>query len=112
LYHTLKHFNLATELHWTAGGYSWRIVDCSRDAVKGSPGKSHGFPAVRGPYAPTYAIGPYTDDAEISGAIPLSELDIVLLTVWDVLWPVGKERVTIVSVEKLVVNVLMVTFVP
>jgi hypothetical protein len=52
LYHTLKYYNLAPQLNWMAGGYTWpigRVVDCSSDAVKGFLGKSHGFPTVRGP---------------------------------------------------------------
>ena len=118
------HYNLVPELHWTAGRYVWpvdRVVDCSSDGVKESPGKSHGFPSVRGPYAPTYAVDPYADDAgklrrriENSGAIPLSELNIILLTDWDLRWPIGKERVAIVAgseMERLVVNVLVVMFV-
>jgi hypothetical protein len=117
------HYNLVPDLHCMARGYVWpvdRVVDCSSNGVKGSPSKSHGFPAVRGPYAPTYAVDPYDAKRlrrriENSWAIPLSELDIILLTYWDVHWPIGKERVAIVAgseIEKLVVNALMVTFVP
>ena len=127
LYHSLKHYNLDPELHWTAGGCIWpvdRTVDCSTDAFGRSPGKSHGFPAVRGGFATpgSYATDPSTDEAERmrcrvenSGAIPLYQLDIILLTDWDSRWPVGKEKVGIVSgseLEKLVVNVLMVTYIP
>ena len=126
LYHSLKHCNLDPVLHWTAGGCIWpvdRTVDCSTDTVGGPPGKSHSFPAVRGGFAtPSYAVDPYADEAERmrrrvenSGAIPLFQLDIVLLTDWDSRWPVGKEKVGIVSgseLEKLVVNVLMVTYIP
>ena len=67
MYHTLMHYNLVPELHWTAGGYVWpvdRVVDCGSDGVKGSPGKSHGLPSVRGPYAPMYAVDAYANDAE------------------------------------------------
>jgi hypothetical protein len=81
-----------------------------------------GVPPVRGPFS-NYS-GATGDElvenlrlrAEKSGAIPLAEADISILTDWNVPNPeIGKERVYFVSdgeLEKLVVNVLMVVYVP
>ena len=52
---------------------------------------------------------------EDSGAVPLTEADITILSDWHEQEPVSKQRVPFVSngeLEKLVVNVLLVTYVP
>lgn len=131
LYHAVKLYKLAPELHWTAGGYIWpvhRTMDCVHDVT--SPDLtssfsslsvgSRGSPAVRG------AFNNYNnaDEAEAealrlrvegSGAIPLVEAEITVLNDLDELGPIGKERVPFVSggeLERLVVNVLLVAYVP
>ncbi|KII91868.1 hypothetical protein PLICRDRAFT_524272 [Plicaturopsis crispa FD-325 SS-3] len=135
LYHAIKLFKLTPELHWTAGGYIWpvdRTVECGSESPEGGMGivanrmpfgaanGQRGVPPVRG------AFGTYGGDEGIdvdmlrsriedSGAIPLSEADIIVLTGWDSIGGVGKERVPFVSngeLEKLVVNVLLVAYVP
>lgn len=143
LYHAIKLYKIAPELHWTAGGYIWpidRTVDFVSEDIAGAqlknmlPGRMplgvlNGnaarsvIPPVRGPFINvTYSDA---DEVEVinlrsrvedSGAIPLTEADITILTDWNAPSPVaGKERVYFVSggeLEKLVVNVLLVVFVP
>lgn len=81
----------------------------------GSPRRT---PAVRG----AFSYGdPEAEENEAlrvrveeSGAIPMAEADITILTDWQGVGPVSKERVPFVSngeLEKLVVNVLLVTYV-
>ncbi|KAF8064867.1 hypothetical protein FPV67DRAFT_158277 [Lyophyllum atratum] len=162
LYHAIKLYKLAPELHWTAGGYIWpidRTVDFISDDIAGAqaqlkphhhllPGRmplgvinGNGLngaprsvhmplisvPPVRGPFsnAPYSTTDAEEEEAnnlrtrvEDSGAIPLGEADITILT--DSNGPgqgpvAGKERVYFVSageLEKLVVNVLLVVYVP
>ena len=81
-----------------------------------------GVPPIRGPF--NNYPGATGDElvenlrlrAEDSGAIPLAEADISILTEWNTPnMDIGKERVYFVSggeLEKLVVNVLMVVYVP
>ncbi|KAH7908547.1 hypothetical protein BJ138DRAFT_341703 [Hygrophoropsis aurantiaca] len=138
LYHAMKIFKLAPELHWTAGGYIWpidRVVECGNDSIEsptlGMKNLGLGSP-TRSVYSPRGAFSIYgdleDDDAENlraeadqlrvrvqeSGAIHLSETEIFILSDW-VPGPMSKERVHFVSngeLEKLVVNVLLVTYVP
>ena len=53
---------------------------------------------------------------EESGALPIAESDIMILSEWDSVPPViGRQRVPVVSngeLQMLVLNVLMVAFVP
>ena len=82
-----------------------------------------GVPPIRGPFSNSQP-GATGDElvenlrlrAEDSGAIPLAEADISILTEWNTPnTDIGKERVYFVSggeLEKLVVNVLMVVYVP
>ena len=134
LYHAIKLYKLAPELCWTAGGYIWpvdQVVEFSSD-VAGSPTSSQArmpISVVNGGRAPSMrgsmssgASEPGEDDeddlrtrVEKSGAIPLSDMDILLLNDASVMGPVSKERVPFVQageMEKLVVNVLIVVFVP
>ncbi|KAF9462249.1 hypothetical protein BDZ94DRAFT_1220187 [Collybia nuda] len=141
LYHAIKLYKLTPELHWTAGGYIWpvdRTVEFFGEDIANPQTKSllpgrmplgvlngprgGGVPPVRGPFS-SYGD---TDDDEVdnlrskvedSGAIPLAEADITILTDWNIppTSNAGKERVYFVSggeLEKLVVNVLLVVFVP
>lgn len=140
LYHAIKLYKLTPELHWTAGGYIWpvdRTVEFFGDDIAGSQAKNllpgrmplgvlNGprtpVPPVRGPFS---SYGESDDDevdnirsrVEDSGAIPLAEADITILTDWNSpsTSGIGKERVYFVSggeLEKLVVNVLLVVYVP
>ncbi|KAH9829229.1 uncharacterized protein C8Q71DRAFT_718553 [Rhodofomes roseus] len=133
LYHAIKLYKLAPELRWTAGGYIWpvdQIVEFASD-VADSPSASHvrmpisvvngGRAPIRGPFG-SGASEPGSDEeddlrtrVEKSGAIPISETDIMLLNDVSVVGAISKERVPFVQageMEKLVVNILMVVFVP
>ncbi|KAG6380431.1 hypothetical protein JVT61DRAFT_8565 [Boletus reticuloceps] len=140
LYHALKVFKLAPELHWAAGGYIWpleRTVECGNDAVPETPammgfGAPYTSPSKRSvtmQARPMSYYGSPAEDEELdmmktdsdvirsrveeSGAIPLVEAEIVVLSDWA--GQMTKERVHFASggdLEKLVVNILMVTYVP
>jgi len=134
LYHAVKLYKLSPELRWTAGGYIWpvdQIVEFSNE-VNDSPTMSHvrmpisvvnggRVPAMRGPFG-SGASEPGEEEeddlrtrVEKSGAIPMSETDIMLLNDASIQGPVSKQRVPFVQageMEKLVVNVLMVIFIP
>ncbi|KAG6899551.1 hypothetical protein C0993_009259, partial [Termitomyces sp. T159_Od127] len=134
LYHALKLYKLSPELHWTAGGYLWpidRSVDFAGQDIAEDhplwgylfPGRVPDVPPVRGPFSTTHLTGAATQEAEnlrarveSSGAIPLTEAKITVLTGWNASMAVaGKERVYLVSngeLGKLIVNVLLVVFVP
>jgi hypothetical protein len=131
LYHALVAYKLNPELHWTAGGYIWpvdRTVNWGSDDITADHGARRSFgggakgsPAVHGPFGISYAPGTQAE-AEIlrlriegSGAIPISEANVFILTDWESPGPAGKERVPFVEngeLQKLVVNVLLVTYVP
>ncbi|KNZ71697.1 hypothetical protein J132_07609 [Termitomyces sp. J132] len=133
LYHAIKLYKLSPELHWTAGGYLWpidRSVDfVSQDIVEGHPlwgyvlpGRVSDIPPLRGPFNTSHLADPATQAehlrtrVEDNGAIALTEAKITVLTGWDASTAVaGKERVYLVSngeLGKLVVNILLVVFVP
>lgn len=136
LYHALKLYKLAPELHWAAGGYIWpidRTVECGSDVMDDSPTaaammgfSTYGSPSKRA--RPMSYYGDPAEDEELemregdvirlrveeSGAIALAEAEIAVLSDW-VPGLMTKERVYFASggeLEKLVVNVLMVTYVP
>ncbi|KAH7929025.1 hypothetical protein BV22DRAFT_1030059 [Leucogyrophana mollusca] len=141
LYHAMKLFKLAPELHWAAGGYIWpidRTVECGNDLAESPTGGIKAFPGgfgspTRASFSPprsTFSLygDPEEDEAESmrveadqlrfrvqeSGAIPLADAEIFILSDW-VPGPMTKERVHFVSngeLEKLIVNVLLVTYVP
>jgi hypothetical protein len=83
-------------------------------------GPHMGVPPVRGTFNAGYGEPDETIDSlrarvEESGAVLLSEADITILSDWQAGVPISKERVPFVSngeLEKLVVNVLLVTYVP
>ncbi|EPQ50762.1 hypothetical protein GLOTRDRAFT_66433, partial [Gloeophyllum trabeum ATCC 11539] len=129
LYHALKLFKLSPELRWTAGGYIWpvdRAVECvdEIDVMGGArtplatTNGSRRAAAVRGAFS---AYGDESSDVldlrsrvEDSGAIPLAEADITILTDWNQPGPITREKVPFVSngtLEKLIVNVLLVVYV-
>ncbi|KAG6896152.1 hypothetical protein C0992_009944 [Termitomyces sp. T32_za158] len=134
LYHAIKLYKLSPQLHWTAGGYIWpndRSVDfVSQDIAEDHPlwghlfpGRASDVPPVRGPFSATHLASAVTQGAEnlrarveINGAIPLAEAKITVLTGWDASIAIaGKERVYLVSngeLGKLIVNILLVVFVP
>ncbi|KAI3613020.1 hypothetical protein WG66_005307 [Moniliophthora roreri] len=140
LYHALKLYKLVPELHWTAGGYIWpvdrtvEIIDTANSSPTSRLSMSnmsiHDSPHTPRSRAPPVrgAFGVYTDPNEEegiddlrnrvvdSGALSLAEAEISLLTDWNTPSPiVGKERVPFVAggeLERLVVNALIVVFVP
>ncbi|KAI0298352.1 hypothetical protein B0F90DRAFT_1818731 [Multifurca ochricompacta] len=127
LYHAVKLYKLSPELRWTAGGYIWpvdRTVECGPEP----DGNSYSGSGRR-PLSGVYGAAPYVDGGEQiinlqhrveqSGAIPLAEANIVLLADEDISGSmsgsISKERVPLVSnglLDKLVVNILLVVFVP
>ncbi|KAF7362803.1 hypothetical protein MVEN_00630100 [Mycena venus] len=144
LYHALKLYKLAPVLHWSAGGYIWPIdrpVEISNDepasprtnlSMSGTLPHMHGAfsnPPMHGafsnsprnsPRMPGISPGSPIDTLRVrveeSGAIPLANAEVTLLSDWRAPdnAPVGKARVHFVSegmLEKLVVNVLLVAFV-
>jgi len=124
LYHALKSYNLAPELHWTAGGYIWHVdqtVDMSGDpGPLSSPSRLAGFPPLRGAFAAGQGdvdLDSLRAKVEASGAVLLATAGISILGLdWSLDQIVGKERVTFVSsrgeLEKLVVNAVVVVYVP
>jgi hypothetical protein len=140
LYHAMKLYKLSPELHWSAGGYVWpvdRIVEVNGDPQgmrNSSPSRHHKMPVgLIGPGGPrtpvmrgTFSLaGEYGAEGEAdmirnrveeSGAIPIADAEISICTDWaQPAQPVGKERVPFASggeMEKLIVNTLLVVFVP
>ncbi|KAG7445361.1 uncharacterized protein BT62DRAFT_191236 [Guyanagaster necrorhizus] len=125
LYNALRLYKLTPELHWTAGGYIWPIdhlVESLSEDIS-SPGLDivrRGTPALRGAFS-TYGDPELHGEVDnlrqriaSSGAIPLLEAEITILTDGNV-QAVGKERVPFVSngqLDKLVVNAVIVVYVP
>ena len=111
VYNAFKLHKLSPELHWTAGGYVWpadRSLEGFVDefgANAHTPIINQGFDAIR-------------SRVEASGAVTLSKANITVLSDWTTLnvAPVkGEQRVYFVSngeLEKLVVNALVVIYVP
>ncbi|GBE83479.1 hypothetical protein BKA93DRAFT_723708 [Sparassis latifolia] len=123
LYHAVRLYKLAPELRWTAGGYVWPVdqtVEFTNEGID--------IPTAAGARVPFSVINggrvlPEVgeDEADLrtrvekSGAIPLTDTDIMLLSDVSFPGPIAKERVPFVSggeMEKLVVNVLLVVYVP
>ncbi|KAG7096088.1 hypothetical protein E1B28_006764 [Marasmius oreades] len=132
LYHALKLYKLSPEIRWTAGGYIWprdvpvEIINPPLSTQSSPTSRLAGMslqgapPPVRGPFG-VYSEHEGPEDSLRnrvihSGAISLAEADIMILTDWNTPSPlVGKERVPFVNggeMEKLVVNALIVIFVP
>ncbi|KAJ7263624.1 hypothetical protein B0H12DRAFT_1012294 [Mycena haematopus] len=142
LWHALKLFKLAPALHWTAGGYIWPIdrpVEIFDDEPPPASSRLNNQPLsmlsqpMQGAFSNSHSpvISPRMPSAspasppmdmlrlrvESSGAIPLAEADVHLLTDWRAAPEnagVGRARVHFVSggmLERLVVNVMLVAFV-
>ena len=114
IYNAFKLHKLSPELHWTAGGYIWpadRTLEDFGDDIGNNPnipnhgGGGPGFDGIR-------------SRVEASGAVSLLKANITVLSDWSNLnvTPVkGEQRVYFVSngeLEKLVLNVLVVIYVP
>jgi hypothetical protein len=111
VYNAFKLHKLSPELHWTAGGYVWpadrTLEDFGGDdiAANSNPINSREFDAIR-------------SRVEASGAVSLVNANITVLSDWTSLnvAPVkGEQRIYFVSngeLEKLVLNVLVVIYVP
>ncbi|TBU44089.1 hypothetical protein BD309DRAFT_1018807 [Dichomitus squalens] len=138
LYHALKLYKLSPELRWTAGGYIWPVdqtveiglenpesptTSVGRGSLSGSSNGSRGMPPLRGPFSSS-ASEPGEEELEglrarvlKSGAIPITDTDIRILSD-QIAFPgvIAREKVPFVSsvgdMEKLVVNVLLVVYVP
>ncbi|KAK7678715.1 hypothetical protein QCA50_018297 [Cerrena zonata] len=130
LYHALKLYKLNPELRWSAGGYIWgvdQVVDLLTPA-EDSPTAT----TPRTPYAIINGSSPLrrttsnaSDDTAVvedmrtkvekSGAITLAEAEVIVLSDTTLTAPITKERVPFVQgneLERLVVNILMVVYVP
>ncbi|KAI0074326.1 hypothetical protein K474DRAFT_67778 [Panus rudis PR-1116 ss-1] len=133
LYHALKLYKLAPELRWSAGGYVWavdQVVDLNPSATPESPTTATvRSPFVNGSSPLRKALstsgsddGTSADDmrdmrvrVQKSGAVPIAEAEIIVLSDTTLSGPVSKERVPFAQggeVERLVVNILMVVYVP
>ncbi|KAI0043047.1 hypothetical protein FA95DRAFT_1609701 [Auriscalpium vulgare] len=126
LYHAVKLYKLSPELRWTAGGYIWpvdRTVEISPEVAEGSPYGGGRRRPLRGTFSTVYADEVADEDeidhlryrVEESGALPLAEADIVMLADKDMSGHISKERVPLVTggvLDKLVVNILLVVYVP
>lgn len=127
----MKLYKLTPELHWAAGGYVWpvdRTVDCAADpssptmSAGSGPRTPGGLPAVRGPFSQYgdedegIAVESLRTRVVRSGGMLLTDAGVTVLRDWEspnVL--MGKERVAMVNrgeLEKLVVNALVLVYVP
>ncbi|KZP20351.1 hypothetical protein FIBSPDRAFT_742497 [Athelia psychrophila] len=119
LYHAMKIYKLAPELHWYAGGYIWpKDLPVAVSGEIAEDPLTPQAPPVRGAFQYDNPDEPADDlrtRVEQSGAVLLSEADITILSDWQGVGAVSKERVPFISqgeLEKLVVNILLVVFVP
>ena len=116
VYNAFKLHKLSPELHWTAGGYIWpadRTLEDFGDEIVGGAANPTNHPMVR-----NQEYDPIRSRVEASGAVTLSKANITVLSDWTTLnvAPVkGEQRVYFVSngeLEKLVLNALVVIYVP
>ena len=120
VYNAFKLHKLSPDLHWTAGGYIWpadRTLEDFGDELHVTPNSSHINPINNN-------LNNQEPDAirsrvEASGAISLLKANITVLSDWSTALNVapvkGTQRVYFVSngeLEKLVLNVLVVIYVP
>ncbi|TCD65304.1 hypothetical protein EIP91_002829 [Steccherinum ochraceum] len=140
LYHALKLYKLSPELRWTAGGYIWaldQVVDLSPSETDEEPQTattgSGRIPfavlngtrpqAVASPLRTSFSTASSSESGEDdmrtrvkkSGAVSLSDAEIVVLSDSTLTAPISKERVFFVQggeLEKLVVNIMLVVYVP
>jgi len=135
IYNAFKLHKLSPELHWTAGGYIWpadRTLEYFDDDITNAPARPG---TVRRPFPAAGAFSPPTrgnfshnpndqefdairSRVEASGATSLVEANITVLNDWsnlNVAPVIGRHRVYFVSngeLEKLVLNALVVIYVP
>ena len=121
VYNAFKLHKLSPELHWTAGGYIWpadrtvNLEDFGNDMTS-NPNINHqhlmNMPG---------GVDPMRSRVEASGGVTLQKANIMVLSDWsssslDGVVPVkGQHRVYFVSngeLEKMVLNVLVVIYVP
>ena len=130
IYNAFKFHKLSPELHWTAGGYIWpadRTLEFFEDDITNAPraGGRMPFgassPPVRGNFGPTpndQEFDAIRSRVEASGARSLVDANITVLSDWsnlNVPPVIGRQRVYFVSngeLEKLVLNALVVIYVP
>lgn len=140
IYSAFKLHKLSAELHWTAGGYIWpaeRTLEYFDDEITSNAPQRPGTIPPRMPFgAPPRGVGSSPQagmqrgqfgDQEIdairsrveaSGATSLVDANITVLSEWGNLNTpavIGRQRVYFVSngeLEKLVVNALVVIYVP
>jgi len=136
IYNAFKLHKLAPELHWTAGGYIWPAdltLEYFADDITNAPPRPGGWapgaprgvassPLVRGNFGPTNPNDQEFDAirsrVQASGATTLVEANVTILNDWSTLNSpaiIGRQRVYFVSngeLEKLVLNALVVIYVP
>lgn len=137
IYNAFKLHKLSPALHWTAGGYIWpadRTLEYFDDDITnvraGGPrtpyGVTRGLPSPSVPnranFGPSNPNDPEFDAirsrVEASGATSLVDANITVLSDWtdpNVPPVIGRQRVYFVSngeLEKLIVNALVVIYVP
>jgi hypothetical protein len=136
IYNAFKLHKLAPELHWTAGGYIWPAdltLEYFADDITNAPPRPGGWapsaprgvtssPLVRGNFGPTNPNDQEFDAirsrVQASGATTLVEANVTILNDWSTLNTpaiIGRQRVYFVSngeLEKLVLNALVVIYVP
>lgn len=138
IYNAFKLHKLAPELHWTAGGYIWpadRTLEYFEDDITNAPPRAGGWtpsaprgvasspPSFRGNFGATNPNDQEFDSirsrVQASGATSLAEANITVLNDWSTLNAppalIGRQRVYFVSngeLEKLVLNALVVIYVP
>lgn len=111
VYNAFKLHKLLPELHWTAGGYVWPVDRTLEDFGDDITANAHN--PINNP-----EIDAIRWRVEASGAVSLQKANITVLSDWSTLnvAPVkGEQRVYFVSngeLEKLVLNVLVVIYVP
>ena len=119
IYNAFKLHKLSPELHWTAGGYIWP-ADRTLEDFADDIGNNHNIPNHNnnGPGGVGQEFDGIRSRVEASGAVSLLKANITVLSDWSNLNVVpvkGEQRVYFVSngeLEKLVLNVLVVIYVP
>jgi hypothetical protein len=117
LYHAFKLYKLAPELRWTAGPYIWpvdRVVDMAAELLERSPGRRHPFSA-HGDAPADEEFAAIAHRVVASGGVPLAQAEVTVLSDKLAGGPVSKERVPFVTggaLDRLVVNILLVAYVP
>lgn len=114
LYHAFKLYKLAPELRWTAGPYVWP-VDRPVDLEVGTQPDGSPYARALSAAGDDSAMAALAHRAAAGGAMPLTHADILVLSDRLGAAPVSKERVPFINdgaLDKLVVNLLLVVYVP